>query len=92
MNDEQLIAALEDIIAVLLKEIKAENQEQFFTEKDLAKRWRISPRTLQRRRWLKKMNIPYFKDSRVRYRLSDIKAYEEKHIINDTKNIRHEKR
>lgn len=54
------------------------NQEKFLTEKDLAKRWSKSVKTIQRKRWLKE-GPPYFKDGRVRYRLSDIEAYEERH-------------
>ena len=62
-----------------------QNQEKFLTEKDLAKRWNKSVRTLQRKRWLKE-GPPYFKDGRVRYRLSDIEAYEKKHMHLQPKN------
>lgn len=43
---------------------------------DLARRWRISPRTLERWRWLK-IGPPYVKiGGRVLYRIEDIEAYE----------------
>lgn len=43
---------------------------------DLAKRWRISPRTLERWRW-QKLGPPHLKiGGRVVYRLEDILAYE----------------
>lgn len=49
------------------------NQEQ------LARRWGISPRTLERHRWLC-VGVPYLKlHGRVAYRLEDILAYEDQH-------------
>jgi Helix-turn-helix domain len=43
---------------------------------ELARRWRISPRTLERWRWLKQ-GPPYLKiGGRVVYRLADIEAFE----------------
>jgi hypothetical protein len=43
---------------------------------ELASRWNISPRTLERWRWLK-LGPPYLKlGGRVAYRLEDIEAYE----------------
>jgi hypothetical protein len=43
---------------------------------DLARRWRMSPRTLERWRWLK-TGPRYLKiGGRVVYRLEDIEAYE----------------
>ena len=54
--------------------------EKFLTEKDLAKRWKISHSSLQNQRW-SKAGPPYFKIGRfVRYRLSDIEDYENKHM------------
>jgi hypothetical protein len=45
-------------------------------QNDLANRWNISPRTLERWRWLK-LGPPYLKlGGRVAYRLEDIEAYE----------------
>ena len=46
------------------------NQEQ------LARRWQVSPRTLERHRWLG-VGVPYLKlGGRVVYRLEDILAHE----------------
>ena len=46
------------------------------TQVELARRWRISPRTLERRRWLRQ-GPPYLKlGATVVYRLEDIEAYE----------------
>ncbi len=46
------------------------------TQIELARRWKISPRTLERWRWLK-LGPPYLKlGGRVAYRLEDIEAYE----------------
>jgi hypothetical protein len=43
---------------------------------ELARRWRISPRTLERWRWLRQ-GPSYLKiGGRVAYRLSDVEAYE----------------
>ena len=47
-----------------------------FDQTDLARRWRISPRTLERWRWLKQ-GPRYLKlGGRVAYRLEDIETYE----------------
>ena len=49
------------------------NQEQ------LARRWQVSPRTLERHRWLG-TGVPYLKLlGRVVYRLEDVEAYEAAH-------------
>ena len=46
------------------------NQEQ------LARRWNVSPRTLERWRWLK-VGPPYLRiGGRIVYRLEDVEAYE----------------
>lgn len=43
---------------------------------DLARRWRISPRTLERWRWLKQ-GPAYLKiGGRVAYRIEDVEAFE----------------
>jgi hypothetical protein len=50
------------------------------TENDLARRWRMSVRTLQAWRW-RKVGPPYLKAmGRVLYRLSDIEAFEAEHL------------
>jgi hypothetical protein len=47
---------------------------------DLARRWNVSPRTLERWRWLRK-GPPYLKiGGRVAYRLCDVEAFEAAHI------------
>jgi hypothetical protein len=47
---------------------------------DLARRWNVSPRTLERWRWLGK-GPPYLKiGGRVAYRLCDVEAFEAAHI------------
>jgi len=48
----------------------------YFTQTELAARWRISPRTLERWRWLGE-GLPFLKiGGRVVYRLQDIEAFE----------------
>ena len=48
----------------------------FLTQSELARRWRMSPRTLERWRWLKQ-GPSYLKlGGHVVYRLEDIQAYE----------------
>ncbi len=50
------------------------------TEVDVARRWRMSERTLQAWRW-KKIGPPYLKAmGKVLYRLSDIEAFEADHL------------
>jgi hypothetical protein len=49
---------------------------EHLTQCDLSRRWRISPRTLERWRWLNQ-GPPYLKiGGRVVYALQDIEAYE----------------
>lgn len=51
---------------------------EFLSQDDLAGRWKISARTLERWRWLKK-GPPYVKvGHRVVYRLQDIELYEQR--------------
>lgn len=51
-----------------------------FTETDIARRWRMSVRTLQAWRW-KKIGPPYLKAmGKVLYRLSDIETFETDHL------------
>jgi predicted DNA-binding transcriptional regulator AlpA len=49
-------------------------------EVQLARRWNISERTLQRWRWKKKGPANLKIGGRVAYRLSDIEAWEEENI------------
>jgi hypothetical protein len=52
---------------------------EFLTQLDLARRWRMSPRTLERWRWLRK-GPAYVRIAHVLYRLEDVKAYEAAHL------------
>lgn len=53
-----------------------EHQFRHFTQTDLARRWRISPRTLERWRWERK-GPPWLRvGGRVLYRIEDVLAYE----------------
>ena len=47
-----------------------------FNQIELARRWRISPRTLERFRWLQKGPAFLKIGGRVVYRLADVEAYE----------------
>jgi hypothetical protein len=54
----------------------AERRVQHLHQADLARRWRISPRTLERWRWLGQ-GPRYLKiGGRVVYRVEDVEAYE----------------
>lgn len=54
--------------------------DAIFDESFLAKRWKVTEKKLQADRW-KGVGVPYLKIGRlVRYRLSDIRAYEAKHL------------
>lgn len=59
---------------------------QLLTEDDLAERWRVSVKTLRNDRVSgTQRRIPFVKIGRcVRYRLSDIEAYEDSHTIGST--------
>lgn len=60
----------------------APNRIQFLHQTELASRWHISPKTLERWRWLGE-GPPFHKiRGRVLYKLADIEAYE-------TDNVRH---
>jgi hypothetical protein len=51
------------------------------TPTDLARRWRVSPRTLERWRGQRK-GPPWLRlRGRVRYRYDDVLAYEQEHLI-----------
>lgn len=52
---------------------------------ELANRWRVSPRTLERWRWLQQ-GPRYLKvGGRVLYRLADIEAFEHRHVCGDVR-------
>jgi excisionase family DNA binding protein len=51
-------------------------EQNFLTQSELAKRWGISPRTLERWRWAGE-GLRFVKiGGLVRYRLEDVEAYE----------------
>lgn len=57
----------------------AQNPERpisHFNQIDLSRRWKISPRTLERWRWLKQGPAYLRVGGRVVYRLEDVKAFE----------------
>jgi hypothetical protein len=57
-----------------------ENSVAFFPQDALAKRWQVSPRTLERWRWTG-IGPRFLKiGRRVRYRLEDIEAYEKQRL------------
>jgi hypothetical protein len=51
--------------------------EIYITEKDLAKKWGLSPKTLQRWRWLKSGPVYIKLGGRIRYTSDNIKNFEE---------------
>ncbi len=53
----------------------------FLCQVELARRWKVSPRTLERFRYEKK-GPPYVKiGGRVVYRISDIEAFEQNGVV-----------
>ncbi|CAA7615776.1 AlpA family transcriptional regulator [Magnetospirillum sp. UT-4] len=57
---------------------------KYLTQNDIAQRWAISPRTLERWRWLG-IGPRYLKiRGRVRYRQEDIDAYEAEQVRGST--------
>ena len=57
---------------------------KYLTQNDIAERWAISPRTLERWRWLG-IGPRYLKiRGRVRYRQADIDAYEAEQVRGST--------
>ena len=50
------------------------------SQKDLAQRWNLSPRTLERWRWLKRGPTFVKIGGSIRYRLEDIQSYEQANI------------
>ena len=51
-------------------------ERQHLNQAQLARLWGLSPRTLERWRWLGK-GPPYLRIGRVRYRLSDVVEFEQ---------------
>lgn len=56
--------------------------QQFIDQKQLARRWVMSPRTLERWRWLREGPAYVKLGGKVVYRLADIEAFEREHLRN----------
>jgi ribosome-binding protein aMBF1 (putative translation factor) len=56
--------------------IRAARQPDVLSQHELAQRWRLSPRTLERWRWLGQGPAFLRLGRRIAYRLSDIEAFE----------------
>lgn len=54
--------------------------EQFLDQKQLARRWVMSPRTLERWRWLRQGPVYVKLGGKVVYRLADIESFEREHL------------
>jgi len=54
--------------------------EQFIDQKQLARRWAMSPRTLERWRWLRQGPVYFKLGGKVVYRLADIEGFERDHV------------
>ena len=54
--------------------------QEFLTQLDLARRWRMSPRTLERWRWLGK-GPQFIRIAHVLYSLEDVKSFERDHLV-----------
>ena len=65
------------------KEIDAVNERQFLTTRELAKRWKISHRTLERQRF-EKVGVSFYRiHGLIRYDLIDVIKYELDNFFND---------
>lgn len=53
----------------------------YITQEQLAKRWQVSPRTLERQRWLGTGPRYYKMSNLVRYLSTDILEYERKNLV-----------
>lgn len=66
-----------DEISLVVRGSVGESPPQHLNQTELSRRWKISPRTLERWRWLRQ-GPTYLKiGGRVAYRLEDIEAFEE---------------
>ncbi|MGJ5029097.1 helix-turn-helix transcriptional regulator [Bradyrhizobium sp. HKCCYLS2038] len=50
--------------------------DHFLNQKQLARRWGLSPRTLERWRWLRQGPVYFKLGGRVSYRVADIEEFE----------------
>jgi hypothetical protein len=60
------------------------HSERHLHQLDLARRWNISPRTLERWRWLKQGPAYIKVGGRVLYRIDDVEAYEKAQLRSPT--------
>jgi hypothetical protein len=58
--------------------------EQFLNQTNLARRWQVSPRTLERWRWIGAGPAFLKIGGRVVYRLEDVAAYEQRRRFEST--------
>jgi predicted DNA-binding transcriptional regulator AlpA len=54
--------------------------DQFLNQKQLARRWGLSPRTLERWRWLRQGPVYFKLGGKVAYRVTDIDEFERANI------------
>ena len=59
--------------------------QEHLTQAALAERWRVSPRTLERWRWVGRGPQFLKVEGQVRYRLADVLAYEQRQLRRDTR-------
>lgn len=57
---------------------------EFLRQQELAERWKLSPRTLERWRWLGTGPVYHKIGGRVVYRLEDVLAFENSHAFTCT--------
>jgi predicted site-specific integrase-resolvase len=62
-------------------------QKTCLTQTDLARRWTISPRTLERWRWVGEGPVYMKIGGRVVYRLDDILAFEQAQLRQSTTSV-----
>jgi predicted site-specific integrase-resolvase len=62
-------------------------QKTCLTQTDLARRWTISPRTLERWRWVGEGPVYMKIGGRVVYRLDDILAFEQAQLRQNTTSV-----
>lgn len=55
----------------------------FVLESELAERWRVSHRTIRRRRAMGRVPAQFRQGQRILYRMVDVEAYERSHLISD---------
>jgi hypothetical protein len=73
---QQMLAATARPVAATLQSPQRAEPVRHLNQEQLARRWQISPRTLERHRWLG-TGVAYLKlNGRVAYRLEDVLAYE----------------